>query len=53
METISVHGAPSEYILEEGILDKLESKLLERGFQNVLIIHGQKSWQAANHFGLY
>lgn len=50
METISVHGAPSEYILEEKILDKLESKLLERGFQKVLIIHGQKSWQAAKSF---
>lgn len=50
METISVHGAPSEYILEERVLDKLEAKLLERGFQKILIIHGQKSWQAAQQF---
>ena len=50
MKTISVHGAPSEYILEEGILDQLEAKLLERGFQKVLIVHGQKSWQAAKPF---
>ncbi|MCQ6274500.1 iron-containing alcohol dehydrogenase family protein [Bacillus sp. V3B] len=50
METISVHGAPSEYILEERVLDKLEAKLLERGFQKVLIIHGQKSWQATKPF---
>src|SRR3954471_22333545 len=50
METISVHGAPSEYILEERVLDRLESKLLERGFQKVLVIHGQKSWQAAQPF---
>ena len=50
METISVHGAPSQYILQEGILDELEAKLLERGLQKVLIIHGEKSWQAAKAF---
>jgi hydroxycarboxylate dehydrogenase A len=50
METISVHGAPSEYILQEGILDQLEAKLLERGFKKVLIVHGEKSWQAAAPF---
>lgn len=50
METISVHGAPSEYILKAGILKDLESKLLERGFQNVLFVHGEKSWQAAKPF---
>ena len=50
METISVHGAPSQYILEEGILDELEARLLERGFQKVLIVHGEKSWQAAQPF---
>jgi len=50
METISVHGAPSQYILQEGILDELEAKLLERGLQKVLIVHGEKSWQAAKAF---
>lgn len=50
METISVHGAPSEYILQEGILDQLESKLIERGFRKVLVIHGEKSWQATKPF---
>lgn len=50
MESFSVHGAPSEYILNEGILDQLESKLLERGFYKILIVHGEKSWQAAKPF---
>ncbi|RHW43448.1 iron-containing alcohol dehydrogenase family protein [Neobacillus notoginsengisoli] len=50
MKTITVHGAPSEYILLEGILDQLEAKCLERGFQKVLIVHGVKSWQAAAPF---
>ena len=50
MEGISVHGAPSEYLLQEGVLDQLESKLIERGFQKVLIVHGQKSWQATKSY---
>lgn len=45
-----MHGAPSEYILNEGILELLESKLLERGFHKVLIVHGIKSWQAAKPY---
>ncbi|MGM9925726.1 MAG: iron-containing alcohol dehydrogenase family protein [Bacillus sp. (in: firmicutes)] len=50
METFSVHGAPSEYILQEGILDELEPKLMERGFRKVLIVRGKRSWQAAASF---
>lgn len=50
MLTFKVHGAPSEYILKEGILEELEPKLIERGLQNVLIVHGIKSWQAAKPF---
>lgn len=50
MESFLVHGAPSEYILNEGILEQLESKLLERGFKKALVIHGEKSWQAAKPF---
>lgn len=50
MEIFSVHGAPSEYVLKEDILEQLESKLLERGFQKVLVIHGEKSWQAAKPY---
>ncbi len=50
METIYVHGAPGEYVLQKGILDQLEAKLLERGLQKILIVHGQKSWKAASPF---
>ncbi|WP_428910194.1 iron-containing alcohol dehydrogenase family protein [Niallia sp. Krafla_26] len=50
METIFVHGAPSEYVLEAGVLNRLEEKLLERGFQKVLIVHGEKSWSATEPY---
>ena len=47
MERFSVHGAPSEYILDRGVFNQLESKLLERDFHHVLFVHGNKSWKAA------
>lgn len=47
MKTFSVHGAPSEYIIEENSLFMLEDKLSELGLANVLIVHGEKSWGAA------
>ena len=50
MEMISVHAAPSEYILKAGALDLLESKLLERGIQKALIVTGRKSWDAVKRF---
>ncbi|MFT4413936.1 iron-containing alcohol dehydrogenase family protein [Fredinandcohnia humi] len=50
METFSVHGAPSEYIASDGILNQLEDKLKERGFKRVLFVHGVKSWAAAKPF---
>ena len=50
MEAFSVHGAPSEYILQEGIFEQLEAKLVERGFRKVLVVHGQRSWAAAKPF---
>jgi hydroxycarboxylate dehydrogenase A len=50
LDTISVHGAPSEYILEEGILNTLEDKLIQRGLKKLLIIHGGKSWQAVKNY---
>lgn len=50
MKTIYVHGAPSEYVLETGILDQLEAKLLQRGFKKVLIVHGEKSWAATKPY---
>lgn len=50
MENFSVHGAPSEYILAKGALDFLEEKLLERGLRKVLVVHGEKSWEATKPF---
>lgn len=44
--TIRVHGAPAEYILAQGVLQTLEDRLLERGIKKVLVVHGEKSWQA-------
>ncbi|MBP3039427.1 iron-containing alcohol dehydrogenase family protein [Bacillaceae bacterium Marseille-Q3522] len=50
MVEISVHGAPSEYLLKEGILQELEGKLLERNAGNVLVVHGIKSWEAVQPY---
>jgi hydroxycarboxylate dehydrogenase A len=50
MGTFSVHGAPSEYIQQEGALEQLEKKLVERGLRKVLVVHGKKSWTAAKPF---
>ncbi|MDR7078492.1 putative oxidoreductase [Neobacillus niacini] len=50
MKSFSVHGAPSEYIFSEGVLEQLQSKLIERGLKKVLIVHGVKSWEAAKPF---
>ncbi|RTR27129.1 iron-containing alcohol dehydrogenase family protein [Robertmurraya yapensis] len=50
MNAFSVHGAPSEYILQEGALNLLEEKLLERGLKKILVVHGEKSWNAAKAF---
>ena len=50
MTIISVHGAPSEYILKENAFDLLEAKLLERNLRKVLVVHGRKSWEAAKPY---
>lgn len=50
MTTLTVHAAPSEYILEKNILEKLQQKLQARGINNALIVTGTKSWQAAERF---
>ncbi|MBM7700386.1 iron-containing alcohol dehydrogenase family protein [Kurthia huakuii] len=50
MKTIHVHAAPSEYILEDGILKKLESLLEARGIARALIVTGTKSWAAIEAF---
>ncbi|WP_438824204.1 iron-containing alcohol dehydrogenase family protein [Bacillus sp. JJ1562] len=50
MDIFSVHGAPSEYIVSEGILDILEEKLAERSYRKILFVHGIKSWEAAKEY---
>lgn len=50
MKTIHVHAAPSEYILEQGVLETLEQHLIARGIKRALIVTGQQSWQAAEQF---
>ncbi|MEH7384398.1 iron-containing alcohol dehydrogenase family protein [Bacillus sp. JJ1521] len=50
MDIFSVHAAPSEYIVSEGILDKLEEQLAARSYQKVLFVHGIKSWEAAKGY---
>lgn len=50
MDAFSVHGAPSEYIQQEGALELLEEKLLNRGLRKVLVVHGIKSWDAARSY---
>lgn len=50
MKTIHVHAAPSEYVLEEGVLQKLEQFLVPRGITRALIVTGTKSWNEAQAF---
>lgn len=50
MTVFSVHGAPSEYILKDNALDLLEAKLLERNLRRVLVVHGEKSWEAVKPY---
>ncbi len=45
MEAIQVQAGPSFYQCEEDVLQTLEKKLLSYGFNKILIIHGEKSWQ--------
>lgn len=46
MTTLTVHAAPSEYILQKDALQLLEEKLRARGIQRALIVTGTKSWAA-------
>ncbi|WP_102692214.1 iron-containing alcohol dehydrogenase family protein [Rummeliibacillus pycnus] len=50
MKTIHVHAAPSEYFLQKGALELLESKLEERNFKKVLVVHGVKSWEVTKEY---
>ncbi|WP_226035816.1 iron-containing alcohol dehydrogenase family protein [Aquibacillus saliphilus] len=50
MENIQVQGAPSIYQCFEGVLQELPQKLTEQKFKHAVIIHGEKSWNAAKGF---
>lgn len=50
MDSIQVRGTPGYYLCQKGVLNELPS-LLEKGrFSNVFIIHGEKSWEAAQGY---
>lgn len=45
-----VRGAPQEYICKTGSWQELPSHLAKRGVKKILVLHGEKSWQAAESF---
>lgn len=45
-----VRGAPQEYELKENAWDSLESHLNRRKLENLLILHGEKSWNAVKEY---
>jgi len=50
MEMLPVKGAPSLYLCEEGVLDRLEELLGNYGFTRGVVIHGEKSWKCAQPY---
>ncbi|PPA70993.1 iron-containing alcohol dehydrogenase family protein [Jeotgalibacillus proteolyticus] len=50
MEDIIVRGAPAEYVCQQDVLNELESKLAHRKIKKVLLLTGEKSWEAAEPF---
>ncbi|MRH43709.1 iron-containing alcohol dehydrogenase [Aquibacillus halophilus] len=50
MEPIQVQGAPTIYQCYQGVLEKLPKKLSEQNFKQSVIIHGEKSWNAAKKY---
>ncbi|TVX86911.1 iron-containing alcohol dehydrogenase family protein [Paenibacillus agilis] len=49
-QRIVVRGAPALYYCEDGILSRLESLLQPYSFRRVLVIHGDRSLQAAQPY---
>lgn len=45
-----VRGAPQEYELKENAWNSLESHLNRRKLENLLILHGDKSWNAVKEY---
>ncbi|WP_413377470.1 iron-containing alcohol dehydrogenase family protein [Alkalihalobacillus sp. 1P02AB] len=50
METIQVQGAPNFYQCHQGVLHSLPEKIKKHGATKALILHGEKSWNAAKSF---
>lgn len=46
-QPLIVRGAPAIYRCEAGILHQLESLLQPYGSRRVLVVHGERSWEAA------
>lgn len=50
MQEIQVHAAPAYYECEVGVLDQLESYILNYHFKKVLVVHGVSAWEAAKPY---
>ncbi|HPI99952.1 MAG TPA: iron-containing alcohol dehydrogenase family protein [Enterococcus sp.] len=50
MQQLIVRGAPQEYECRVGAWQNLEEHLLKRNINNVLILHGKDSWEAAKTY---
>lgn len=49
-QSLIVRGAPQEYECCEGAWNNLEEHLNRRGIKQVLVLHGQASWEAAQPY---
>lgn len=50
MKSMMVRGAPNLYLCEEGALLRLPDLLASLGFRRGVVLHGEKSWQAAKPY---
>jgi hydroxycarboxylate dehydrogenase A len=47
---LEVRSGPSIYACKEGILETLEENLIKKNIKRIIIVHGEKSWKAAQPF---
>lgn len=50
MKTLKIRGAPNTYVCEEGILEQLETYLNAFQFRKGFVLHGERSWAAAEPY---
>lgn len=50
MKAIRVQGSPSYYACEENVYDRIEDLLVEGRVKKALLLHGEKSWEAARDY---